>query len=88
MMYSLSLQKNGNCTRETPINNKQPAMVSFNSIMARREMMQNTHLPDPPDNHGSSLGTLFQCLVLKKHVVPAVLHPELVVPEEISHNLW
>jgi hypothetical protein len=42
----------------------------FNSTITTRDMMQNTHLPDPPDNHGSSLGALLQCLVLKKHVVP------------------
>ena len=50
--------------------------------------MQRTHLPDPPDNHGSSLGALLQCLMLKKHVVPAVLNPEFIIPEEIPHNLW
>ena len=50
--------------------------------------MRNTHFPDPPDNQGSSLGALLQCLVLKKHVIPAVLNPELIVPEEISHDLW
>jgi hypothetical protein len=26
--------------------------------------------------------------MLKKHVVPGVLHPELVVPEEIPDNFW
>jgi hypothetical protein len=51
-------------------------------------MMQNTHLPDPPDNQGSILGAFLQCLVLKKHVIPAVLNPELIVPEEISDDLW
>jgi hypothetical protein len=48
-------------------------------------MMQNTHLPDPPENHCSSLGALLQGLVLKKHVIPAVLDLELIIPEEISH---
>lgn len=60
----------------------------MNSTRVARDITQMAHLPDPANNHRSSLCALLQRLVLKKHIVPSVLDAEVIVPEEIPHNIW
>jgi hypothetical protein len=62
--------------------------IQFDNILStKRSQAEAAHLPDPSNNHGSSLLALLQHLMLKKHVIPSVLHPELIVPEEIPDNI-
>lgn len=65
---------------------KQTYIVS--AISAEKSCKETTYLPDPPDDHCPGLGVLLQRLMLKKHVVPGVLNPELIIPEEIPDDLW
>lgn len=86
-MYSLSLQKNGNCTAKAYSISKRYSLLVL-CTKNTRDIIRKAHLPDPPENHRSSLCALLQRIVLKKHVVPSVLNPELVIPEEIPDNFW
>lgn len=43
-------------------------------------------LPDPANNHCSSLCAPVQCLMLQKHIDPSVLDPKVIMPEEIPNN--
>ena len=62
-------------------------MVSHTSNFPQRDCAETAHLPNPANNHRSSLRALLQHVVLQQHVVPSVLRPELIVPEEIPNNV-
>lgn len=45
-----------------------------------------SYLANPLNYHRPCCRALLQCGMLEEHIIPAILDPELIVPEEVPHD--